>query len=44
MAFSEVEGSDFRTEVCIVIATTVSNYRPIESGSAESPVAYSGTL
>jgi len=43
-ALSEREGSDFRAEVCIVIATTVFNYRPIESGSAESPVAYSGTL
>jgi hypothetical protein len=43
-ALSELEGSVFRAEVCIVVATTVFNYRPIEGGSERPPVAYSGTL
>jgi len=41
---SELEGSVFRAEVCIVVAATVFNYRPIEGGSEGPPAAYSGTL
>ena len=44
-ALSELGGSvSLRAEVCIVVATTVFNYRPMGCGVAGSPVAYSGTF
>ncbi len=43
-ALSELGGSVFRAEVCIVVAATVFNYRPMPSGLAGPPIAYSGTL